>query len=181
MEGDKMTTPERSSLLIAIEDAKEYLPKAVVKQKVVKEEKENYPKAVFKVDKPESDLVDDWTPGINDKVFKHTKGAIIAPLSELYNEPPDSPLNLFIVSAKRCYNNDPTREHFVKYLNYFEKFYDYDRELVFVYSRIKICMDYYTEKYNKTQLISDLRRYIFSGTIRTKVRYMNQDNYRIYL
>ena len=135
------------------------------------------PKAVLRVVKPVFTPVDEWVELPEDQIIKQTKGAIIAPLARLYGEPDGSPLDFFIISAKRCYNNDDTRKHFVKYLNYFEKFYDTDHELILIYSRMKMLMDYYTDSYDRKSLISDIKRYILSGPIRSKVRYMNNDNY----
>lgn len=136
---------------------------------------------VYSVTKPNHIPVDGWIPYSEDRVFKHTKGAVIVPLSKFYGEPEGSPIDIFLMSAKRCYNNDQTREHFVHYINYFEKFYDPDKELLLIYSNLKMSMDYFTDNYSKNQLIFDIKRYILSGTIKSKVRRMNADNYSLKL
>jgi hypothetical protein len=68
------------------------------------------------------------------------------------------------------------REHFIHYLNYFEKFYDIDKYLYSIYSRTKYLIDC-VDEYNKDALIHDIQTYILSGEIYYKVRLMNQENY----
>ena len=86
--------------------------------------------------------VDNWLPLEKDIVFKHVKGAILVPVSNFYNVPADLSLDSFILSAKKCYNSDEVREHICQYLNYFEKFYDTDHELLVLFYRIKCMIDY---------------------------------------
>lgn len=122
--------------------------------------------------------VDDWMPTEQDKIFRHTKGALILPISSVMGGQ-DMNLDYFVLSIKkRCYNSPKTREHLVLYLNYFEKFYDTDKELFMTLGRVKYLIDY--QKYSsKEAFFHDLFSYILSPSIRHKVRRMNIDNYKL--
>jgi hypothetical protein len=103
--------------------------------------------------------VDQWVPQLEDLVFKHVDKAIILPVSKYYGVEESTDLDYFILSPKRCYNRPEMRMHTTHYLNYFEKFYDVDRELVIIYNQLKWIMDF-TKEYNKVNFINDLKRYI---------------------
>lgn len=122
--------------------------------------------------------VDEWVCSEEDTIFKSTKGACILPVSTFY-QMEESKIDYFILSGKRCYNGLEMREHNSHYMNYFEKFYDKDRELISIYCNIKYLLDYCPE-YSKEAFIYDLRRYILnSPTILAKIHMMNMDNYEI--
>lgn len=127
-------------------------------------------------------LVDDWIPEPEDFVFKQVKGAIVLPVSSFYNINDDTSRNLdyFVLSTKRCYNSDDVRNHFIHYMNYFEKFYDTDHELVMIYSKLKFLMDY-EPSYSLDAFEYDLKQYILSGIIFHKIRRMNIDNFQLNL
>lgn len=126
-------------------------------------------------------LVDDWEPSPEDIIFKSVDKAIILPVSKYYGLEESTDLDFFIIAPKRCYNRESMRDHTTKYLNYFEKFYDVDHELVIIYYHLKYIMDY-NESYNKINLISDIRKYIlFNRSILTKLFLMNEDNYLVEL
>ena len=87
--------------------------------------------------------VDSWVPtNDEDKIFKHVKGSKILPVSEYYRISDNAVLDNFILNSKKSYNSDNLREHLCHYINYFEKFYDTDRELLAVYYKIKYLIDY---------------------------------------
>ena len=93
---------------------------------------------------PNQQPIDMWVPGPEDKVFTHIRGAIIAPVHRLFGMPDDDQANnmidYFYVTAKRCYNSDTKmkdgklsigfRDHCTNYMNYFEKFYDHEYQLL---------------------------------------------------
>ena len=102
--------------------------------------------------------VDDWKPSKEDELFVSCKGSVIAPVTQalgltkhqpiLFGQEIDesyaeklNQLNTFALAPKRCYNGVRMREHLPKYLNYFEKFYDKDKELIMVMSKIKVNID----------------------------------------
>ena len=124
--------------------------------------------------------VDEWTPTPDSEIFRTTRGAIMLDVSSFYGMETNMQLDGFIMSTKRSYNNPEMRDHIVKYLNYFEKFYDMDHELMMIYCRLKYLIDY-EPAYTKEAFIYDLKRYIMSGSIFLKVGFMNRDNYSLNL
>ena len=125
---------------------------------------------------------DEWIPNPEDLLFKHIKNAIILPVSAFYRVTDDTELDYFHLDIKqRCYNSDTMREHCTHYLNYFEKFYDTDHELISIYYRIKYKIDYEPEAYNDTAFVMDIKKYILGPSLRYKVSNMNVDNYSLNL
>ena len=134
--------------------------------------------------------VDDWDTEENpapeeDRIFKNIKGEIILPIHELFGNPNDGEsaqqLDYFAMSPKRSYNSDETREHICRYLNYFEKFYDKDKELLMVMYEIKINIDY-IHNYSIQNFMDDVNRYIIRNlNITLKVRRFVDDNYLMHL
>lgn len=122
--------------------------------------------------------VDSWTCPPEDEYFKQIKGALWLPVAEYYGVEDDDQFNCFILTTKRCYNNDDMRDHLCKYLNYFEKFYDPEHELLAVFYQIKYLIDY-EDSYTKEALMYDLKRYILQGRIGHRVSMMNEDNYNL--
>ena len=125
-------------------------------------------------------LVDSWVPNPEDVIFKHTKGAMILPVSDFYGVEPSANFDCFVLSTKRCYNSDEVRNHCSLYLNYFEKYFDPEHELLMIYYRLKYYIDY-VPNYDKRTFISDLNRLMFSPNMLAKVRNMNNANYSLNL
>lgn len=122
-------------------------------------------------------LVDRWVPMPQDILFKTIDKAIILPVSNYYGFKETTDLDYFIISPKRCYNKPAMREHIVKYLNYFERFYDPEHELVVIMYQMKYLIDYQKD-YKFNNFVSDLRKYIlFNRSILNKLYRMNEDNY----
>lgn len=128
--------------------------------------------------------VDEWDTEQNpiseqDRIFRNIRGEIILPIAEFFcngNEEAKS-LNYFAMNTKRSYNSDETREHICRYLNYFEKFYDYDKELLMVLYKIKISIDY-IPSYSKAHFMDDVNRYIIRNFgLTRKVRHFVDSNY----
>ena len=125
---------------------------------------------------------DEWIEEEADKVFRHVKDAIILPVSEFYGITADTELDYFRLDIKqRCYNSNDMRDHMCHYLNYFEKFYDTDKELVSIYYRIKYMMDCEPEAYTQKAFIQDIKKYILGPSIRYKAQNMNHANYNLEL
>lgn len=108
--------------------------------------------------------VDDWIlDGMKpeDNLFVPVNGAMIAPISAaLKLKEPDQLLDRFFMTAKRSYAKETgLLLHFTNYLNYFEKFYDVDKELLTIYTKMKVMIDSIPE-YSKDNLEYDLRRFI---------------------
>lgn len=127
--------------------------------------------------------VDDWVPQPEDQLYATTRGSLWLPVAQilgidLEKEPDKEVLNAFVLSSKRCYNGQIMRDHIPHYLNYFEKFYDTDRELAWVTSVCKLTIDT-TQGYSKDQFINDIKRYVLSPSLCAKARMMNEDNYTL--
>ena len=73
------------------------------------------------------------------------------------------------------------REHIPQYLNYFEKFYDKDKELLMIIYEIKNCMDY-NANYNEQMFMNDINRYIIrNNRLYMLIRRFVEDNYNMHL
>jgi len=144
------------------------------------------------IDKSNFIPVDDWdTPehpiDEKDRIFKNIRGEIILPIHELFGDPnaenseETQQLDYFAMNSKRSYNSDVTREHICRYLNYFEKFYDWDKELLMILYEIKINIDY-IHTYSKQNFMDDVNRYIIrNSNLTNKVRRFVDDNYMMKL
>lgn len=136
------------------------------------------------VDKGNHIPVDEWDTEANpiaeeDRIFRNIRGEIILPIAEFFYEgdPEKSSLNYFAMNTKRSYNSDETREHICRYLNYFEKYYDHDKELLMILYRIKLNIDYF-RSYEIGNFMEDINRYIIRNPQLTyKVRHFVDDNY----
>lgn len=126
--------------------------------------------------------VDEWRPLPEDLIFLNNKGSVYAPVNNFYSGNTDevgkNQLDFFLVSSKKCYNSIQMREHSCYYLNYFEKFYDKDKEYFSLLCHMKYLMDYYQD-YRKESFLYDLKRYILSPSIIEKTTKMTNDNYAL--
>lgn len=113
------------------------------------------------------------------QIFTTTKGAIIVPLNKFFNLG-DPKVDIFSMSSKtkKCYNSPEVRNHICRYMNFFEAFYDYDREYIMILNTIKMMTDRHPN-YDVNALIYDVTRYILSPSIVAKVERMVEDNYII--
>ena len=108
-------------------------------------------------------LVDKWIPLPEDQIFKTVKGVLVLPVSQFFGIENNS-LDQFILTSKRCYNNKKMLNHLPKYMNYFEKFFDIDKELLVNIYRIKYLIDY-EPSYNEDSFLNDIRIYFMSESI----------------
>lgn len=132
------------------------------------------PNIVFNATKPP---IDQWQPTCaEDMIFTHIRGAIIAPVHKFFNMSDDDAANdmfdYFYVTAKRCYNSDTKvkpdgeisigfRDHCTSYLNYFEKYYDTELQLLGLYKEIKYMIDC-VPTYSLEAFKSDLWKYFIN-------------------
>lgn len=128
--------------------------------------------------------VDWWQPLQDDIIFKQVKNAIILPISDFYGVKQSRVLDSFMLTPKRCYNSDEIRKHICQYLNYFERFYDKEHELIFYMYRIKILIDNghlnddgNSVQYSLKEFMSDIKTYILSDSMYNKTWRMVEDNY----
>ncbi|MGL5330903.1 MAG: hypothetical protein ACRDD7_16690 [Peptostreptococcaceae bacterium] len=136
-------------------------------------------KIMYAVNKREFVYVDDWVPLEQDIIFKHTKGAVILPVSRYYEVENAESLDYFRI-AKKSHNSEDMRQHCTHYLNYFTKFYDPECELLSIFFKLKYLMDL-EDGYTKDAFLYDIDRYILSQSILYKITLMNRDNYTLSL
>ena len=129
--------------------------------------------------------VDRWVPNPEDIIFRGLRGKqIMAPLAKILTNDDEDMLmfDSFILSVKKCYSSEEKVDHFTQYLNYFEKYYDPDHELLAIYARMKFMID--TDDaglYTKQQFMADIKRDILFSTFARKVKSMNEDNFIIHI
>lgn len=129
--------------------------------------------------------VDRWAPNPEDIIFRGLRGKqIMAPLAKILTNDDEDMLmfDSFILSVKKCYSSEEKVDHFTQYLNYFEKYYDPDHELLAIYARMKFMID--TDDvglYTKQQFMADIKRDILFSTFARKVKAMNEDNFIIHI
>lgn len=122
--------------------------------------------------------IDEWEiTNKEDIIFSSTKGFIIAPISNCFRVE-DNNLNYFNMSPKKCYNTEDTRVHICKYLNYFEKYFDTDKELLVTMAKIKYMIDYVPE-YNNNNFLYDIRVYILGESLVNKAMRLVECNYSL--
>lgn len=129
--------------------------------------------------------IDNWVPVLDkDVIFKTLKNVISLPVSNFYGVKPNPILDNFIITPKRCYNTKEVRQHICHYMNYFEKYYDTDHELLMIYYRIKYLIDFgmidmngNTYQYELDNFLSDIQRYVLSENMYRKVWKMDLENY----
>ena len=116
-------------------------------------------------------------------IFRNVVDDIILPISEFFcdNHENSQTLNYFVMKRKRAYNSDEMRNHICRYLNYFERFYDTDKQLLQVLYKIKFSMDYFKE-YKRGAFMQDINKYIICNKLLvSRVRNFVHDNYKMAL
>lgn len=139
-------------------------------------------KPPFIIDLTNTPEVDKWKPeNPDDEIFKSTESRIYVPLHVFFNNLNDNAsIDFFNLKAKRCYNGDDVRQQFVDYINYFEKYYDPEHELLVNYAHIKYMIDY-VDLYSQEDLFDDIFKYIFTPVMLTKIDLMVKRNYQLNL
>lgn len=114
-----------------------------------------------------------------DRIFRNIRGEVILPISQLINggDEENKQLDYFAMNTKRSYNSDKIREHICRYLNYFEKYYDVNKELLMVISKIKIAM-VYNKDYTIPMFMNDVNIFIIrNNTLYPHIKHFVDDNY----
>ena len=126
-------------------------------------------------------LVDQWKPSPQDIIFTNAKNIVMAPLASFYHlSEGNDKINYFMLNPKKSYNSDDLRAHNCHYLNYFEKYFDEEKEYFTNLAHIKYLIDCYQE-YSKDVLICDLNKYILQPSIFNKCIAMVERNYNLSL
>ena len=121
--------------------------------------------------------VDTWVCSPEDALFTSTKNIIIAPISTCLGIQSEN-IDLFVIRPKKCYNSQDLRDHLCQVLNYFEKYFDQDRELFLYLARIKFMIDN-VQGYDYHNFMNDMRTYVLGDSIKTKVVQMTEYNYNL--
>lgn len=133
--------------------------------------------------------VDDWIPNpeTGDVVITYNRDVILAPISFTLGMTESSyDLDAFCLKSKKRYL-DGIKPKLFKYINYFEKFYDPDRELMLVYANIKAQCDLILrEEYTEEMFRCDIKRYFLTinpnkPTLLSKIRQMNNEQFNVRL
>lgn len=130
-------------------------------------------KITFDTRTPQTDT---WKPKEEDMLFKCTEDCIYVPIHVFYKNNVTDNIDYFSLNAKRCYHGIGVRRHIVHYINYFEKFYDQDKQLYVSYAYIKYMIDY-ADHYTKEDLFNDIFKYVFTPVILNRVKLMVERNY----
>ena len=128
-------------------------------------------------------IVDEWSPDKEDMYFTDAKDVILAPICKYYHMDDGSAnprINYFWIKAKKSYNSDKIREHCCHYLNYFEKYFDPEKEYFTNLALMKFLVDCYPD-YNYQNFIYDINRYILQPSLIDKVFKMVDYNYQLEL
>lgn len=131
---------------------------------------------VFTKVKKEFVPIQQWVGQPEDFLFQHGKGYLLSNISSFFNTN-SSALDYFDMSSKKGYNSEQIRNQCVRYLNYFERFYDKERLLITLYARIKYLIDCETQSYTIDKFFADLFNNFLHGPIMMYIGDLNEDNY----
>ena len=136
---------------------------------------------------PNRPPIDEWVPAPGDRLFTHIRGAIIVPIHRMFGMRDDDPANTmidyFYVTAKRCYNSDTKmkdgklsigfRDHCTGYINFLEKFYDTEHILLNIYAQVKYMSDCQTRIYTLNAFIRDMCKLLINPKASYEASYLN--------
>ena len=75
-------------------------------------------------------------------IFTSTKNAIVLPVAKVLRAGENNEeMDFFIMNPKKCYKSPVMREHICHYLNYFEAFFDTEKEYFTNLAHIKFLID----------------------------------------
>ena len=126
--------------------------------------------------------VDKWKIQPEDIYFTNAKDVLVAPISNYYHleDSNSTRINYFWIKPKKSYNSDLLRDHCCLYLNYFEKYFDVEKEYFTNVALIKFLIDYYQD-YGVQNFVYDITRYIIQPSIISKIERMVDYNYTLEL
>lgn len=127
--------------------------------------------------------VSSWEPEETDKLFKYGKNIIVAPVTSFLAPNGELGINIdsFLLNIKKSYNNDDFKIHYCKYVNYFEKYFDTEKEYFTNMAFIKYQIDVYYKEYQVPNFMNDINRYIIQPSIVSKLMNMVNYNYSLSL
>ena len=127
-------------------------------------------------------FVDKWKIEPEDIYFTNAKDVLVAPISNYYHleDSNSTRINYFWIKPKKSYNSDLLRDHCCLYINYFEKYFDVEKEYFTNVALIKFLIDYYQD-YGVQNFVYDITRYIIQPSIISKIERMVDYNYTLEL
>lgn len=123
--------------------------------------------------------IEEWEEAPEDILLTNQKNIIKMPICKILGLNSET-LDIFIIRPKKCYNSQVLRDHICHVYNYFEKWYDPDKELLSVVAKIKYMIDA-VNTFDRRSFINDIRIYVFNPSIKEKVRRLAEDNYSMEL
>ena len=121
--------------------------------------------------------IDSWVPDKEDTIITNIRHFVIMPVSKILNVESQN-LDLFIMRPKKCYNSQVVRDQICHVLNYFERYFDEDKELLVYIARMKYMIDNYPQ-YNKQTFLNDIKNYVLGPNIKRKVQKLVEYNYSL--
>jgi hypothetical protein len=125
-------------------------------------------------------LVDEWNAEPSDIIFTNAKNIIMAPIGQYFKVDDQSRINFFMINPKKSYNSDLLRDHTCTYLNYFEKYFDTEKEYFTNLAQLKFLIDNYMD-YNINNFMYDINRYLIQPSLFSKIANMVEFNYSLTL
>lgn len=120
--------------------------------------------------------VDFWVPKEEDKLIYYDLKMIIVPFDKIFNKSV-KPINTFMVT-KESYAK--SLDVITKYINYFLKYYDEEKELIMAYAKLKYIIDSRDKKVTSPKaFIKIIYNILFTKSMRQKISDMTEDNYFI--
>lgn len=134
--------------------------------------------------------IDDFVCSLSNAIFIPDKEYIFVPVTDALGLRDkislEDRINLdcFVLKPKKCYHLDKyngVKIHICRYMNYFELYYDLDKELLNIYAQIKYRIDTNADSYPEEVFIADLQRYILSDSMIRKVLALENDCFELQL
>ena len=122
--------------------------------------------------------VDEWIPNPEDLVVTYAGKTMIVPFNRIFERNTVESINVFDLALKEAYYKK--LDTITKYINYFLKYYDPDKELIMAYLKLKHMIDSVkTKKLRREALITYVNKWLFSKSMCAKLSAMSKDNYRV--
>jgi len=125
--------------------------------------------------------IDEWYPDENtptDTLVGFAGKTMYVPFDKLLQRDTIQSFNVFDLSLKEAYYKQ--LDTICNYINYFELFYDTDRELIMAYLRLKWIVDTAeTESLSRKSFIEWMNSTLFTESMCKKIVALTSDNYRV--
>ena len=122
--------------------------------------------------------VDEWIPEEQD-IYAGFQGKILfIAFDKIFERNTIHEYNFFDISLKEAYYK--RLNVITRYINYFLKFYDKDKELLMAYMKLKYMIDAkHITELKRESMIRTIQKIMFSESMCEKIKKMSTDNYRV--